>query len=167
MGEELGVRVPFLFFTDYQGDLAEAVKRGRRKEFGKFPEFATEEAQRGIPDPNTVETFKQSCPCFSVEDDWSRDWQDFYRRLIALRREKIVPRLDGAHSDGAQALTPHALQARWAMGDGTKLTLAANFGPEPIALPPVPGRHLFSHGPKADAVGLGGKSFLALLDEAP
>jgi 1,4-alpha-glucan branching enzyme len=48
MGEEHGAREPFLFFADYQGDLAEAVKTGRRKEFGKFPEFATEAAQRRI-----------------------------------------------------------------------------------------------------------------------
>jgi malto-oligosyltrehalose trehalohydrolase len=166
MGEEIGAREPFLFFTDYEGDLAEAVKKGRRKEFGKFPEFATEEAQRRIPDPNKAETFERSRPDFAAEDDWSRDWQDFVRRLIALRQDAIVPRLARARSESAQALTSHALQARWILGDGTRLTLAANFGPEPIALPPVPGWHLFSHGPKADAVGLGGKSFLAILGEA-
>jgi maltooligosyltrehalose trehalohydrolase len=166
MGEELGAREPFLFFTNYEGDLAEAVRKGRRKEFGKFPEFATEEAQRRIPDPNKAETFKQSCPRFDVQDEWSRDWLDYVRRLIALRHDAIVPRLQGARADGAQALTSHALQARWILGDGARLTLAANFAPEPIKLPPVPGWHLFSHGSKADAIGLGGKSFLAILGEA-
>jgi malto-oligosyltrehalose trehalohydrolase len=164
MGEELGAREPFLFFADYEGDLAEAVKRGRRREFGKFPEFATEEAQRRIPDPNRAETFRQSCPNFSATDDWSRNWQDYVGRLIGLRHEALVPRLVGARSDGSEALTPRALQARWILGDGRRLSLAANFGPEPIALPPVPGRHLFSHG-KGDCVGLEGKSFLAILGE--
>ncbi|WP_395014699.1 malto-oligosyltrehalose trehalohydrolase [Dongia sp.] len=166
MGEELGAREPFLFFTDYAGELAEAVKRGRRKEFGKFPEFATEEAQRRIPDPNRPETFRQSCPSLVAEDAWSRGWQDYVQRLIALRQEALVARFNGARSDGAQALTPRALQARWILGDGTRLTLSANFGPEPISLPPVPGWHFFSHGPSADAIGLGGKSFLAILGEA-
>jgi maltooligosyltrehalose trehalohydrolase len=166
MGEEIGAREPFLFFTNYEGDLAEAVKQGRRKEFGKFPEFATEEAQKGIPDPNQRATFEQSRPNFKSDDDWSRDWQGYVRRLIALRQEEIIPRLDGAHAESAQALTAHALQARWILNDGTRLTLAANFGPEPIALPPVPGAHFFSHGPKADAIGLGGKSFLAILGTA-
>jgi malto-oligosyltrehalose trehalohydrolase len=166
MGEELGAREPFLFFADYEGDLAEAVKKGRRKEFGKFPEFATEEAQKRIPDPNRRETFEASRPRFSADDAWARDWQDLVRRLIALRKSEIIPRLAGARAEHAQALTAHALQARWALRDGTPLTLAANFGPQPIALPPVPGRQLFSHGPKADAVGLGGKSFLAILGEA-
>jgi maltooligosyltrehalose trehalohydrolase len=167
MGEELGARDPFLYFTNYEGDLAESVKTGRRKEFGKFAEFATEAAQSRIPDPNKTETFERSCPSFQASDDWSRGWLDFFRRLIALRHETIVPRLEGARAEGAKALTAHALQARWALGDGSKLTLAANFGPEPISLPPVPGKHLFSHGPKGDCIGLAGKSFLAILDEAP
>jgi maltooligosyltrehalose trehalohydrolase len=166
MGEELGAREPFLFFTDYQGDLAEAVRTGRRKEFGKFKEFATEAAQSRIPDPNKPETFARSCPSFTAKDDWSRGWDAYVRPLIALRRAAIVPRLDGARAETAQALTPQALQARWILGDGSKLTLAANFGPEPIELPPVQGRHLFSHG-KGDCVGLDGKSFLAILDETP
>jgi malto-oligosyltrehalose trehalohydrolase len=165
MGEELGVRDPFLYFTNYEGALAEAVKTGRRKEFRKFPEFATEEGQRRIPDPNKLETFERSRPNFATGDDWERDWRDFFRRLIALRREAIIPRLEGVRAKSALALTTRALQARWTLGDGSTLTLAANFGPEPIGLPPVSGRHLFSHGAKADAVGLGGKSFLAILDE--
>jgi malto-oligosyltrehalose trehalohydrolase len=166
MGEELGARAPFLFFTNYEGDLAEAVKQGRRKEFGKFAEFATEAAQRRIPDPNKAETFRQSRPSFAAEDEWSRDWQGYVRRLIALRHAALVPHLDGARSDGARALTTQALQARWILGNGTRLALAANFGPEPISLPPVPGRHLFSHG-KGDCIGLAGKSFLAILGDAP
>jgi maltooligosyltrehalose trehalohydrolase len=166
MGEEVGAREPFLFFANYEGDLAAAVKNGRRKEFGKFPEFATEEAQRRIPDPNKADTFEKSRPNFEAYDDWARDWLEFSRRLIALRHDAIIPRLEGVRAVGAQALTTHALQARWILGDGSALILAANFGPEPVRLPPVPGNHLFSHGAKADAVGLGGKSFLAILDEA-
>jgi maltooligosyltrehalose trehalohydrolase len=167
MGEELGLRDPFLYFTNYEGDLAEAVKTGRRKEFGKFPEFATEEAQRRIPDPNKTETFARSRPAFDAQDDWTRGWLDFHRRLLALRRDVLVPRLAGARTDGARALTARALQARWILGDGSALTLAANFGPEPVELVPVPGRHLFATGSKCDCVGLAGKSFLAIFDEKP
>jgi len=165
MGEELGVRDPFLFFTNYEGDLAEAVKNGRRKEFGKFPEFATPEAQKKIPDPNKIETFEQSRPRLAANDDWSRDWLDFSHHLIALRRALIVPRLEGVRAEGAEALTRRALQARWILGDGSRLSLAANFGPEPMRLAPVSGRRFFSHGPGGDCLGLAGKSFLAILGE--
>ncbi len=40
MGEEWASEQPFPFFCDFQGDLAEAVREGRRKEFAAFPEFA-------------------------------------------------------------------------------------------------------------------------------
>jgi malto-oligosyltrehalose trehalohydrolase len=166
MGEELGAREPFLFFTDYAGDLAEAVRQGRRREFGKFPEFATEEAQKRIPDPNLRETFERSRPSFKADDAWSGDWRNYVGRLIALRQEAIIPRLAGARAESAQALTAHALQARWILSDGTRLTLAANFGPEPITLPPAPGTPFFAHGTKTDALELGGKSFLAILGAA-
>src|SRR5581483_8346334 len=40
MGEEYGEARPFLYFSAYQGDLAVAVREGRRREFADFPEFA-------------------------------------------------------------------------------------------------------------------------------
>src|SRR5262249_32465468 len=144
MGEEQGIRDPFLYFTDYQGDLAEAVKNGRRKEFGKFPEFATPEAQRQIPDPNKRETFERSRPNFTPQDGWARDWQDFYSRLLTLRREVIVPRLEGAMAESAKAPNPQAVIARWRLGDGSRLTLAANFGTEALAHALPQGRLLFA-----------------------
>jgi maltooligosyltrehalose trehalohydrolase len=165
MGEELGAREPFLFFANYEGELAEAVKQGRRKEFAKFPEFATEEAQKRIPDPNKAETFARSRPDFAAQDPWSRDWHGYFQQLLKLRRDVIVPRLDGARTNGAQALARDALQACWILGDGSRLTLAANFGPQPVNLVPIAGRRLFAHGSAGDCVGIKSKSFLAILDE--
>jgi 1,4-alpha-glucan branching enzyme len=43
MGEEWGAQQPFPFFCDFDGDLAEAVREGRREEFARFPEFADPE----------------------------------------------------------------------------------------------------------------------------
>ncbi len=42
MGEEFGETRPFLFFTDFHGDLAEAVREGRRSEFAGFAAFGEE-----------------------------------------------------------------------------------------------------------------------------
>src|SRR5690606_7362847 len=42
MGEEWGSRQPFLFFTSHHGELADAVREGRRSEFAEFSEFADE-----------------------------------------------------------------------------------------------------------------------------
>ncbi len=56
MGEEWGAPQPFLFFCDFSGDLAAAVRDGRRQEFAKFPEFADPESVDKIPDPLAEET---------------------------------------------------------------------------------------------------------------
>ena len=53
MGEEDASRTPFLFFTDHQAELAEAVREGRRNEFANFPAFADPSRGR-IPDPRAM-----------------------------------------------------------------------------------------------------------------
>jgi 1,4-alpha-glucan branching enzyme len=41
MGEEDGSTQPFQFFTDYRGELADAVRDGRRREFAAFRRLQT------------------------------------------------------------------------------------------------------------------------------
>ncbi|WP_416146189.1 malto-oligosyltrehalose trehalohydrolase, partial [Pseudomonas aeruginosa] len=62
MGEECAAREPFLYFTDHQGELADAVREGRRKEFGEFGRFGEGATLASLPDPNAVETFERSRP---------------------------------------------------------------------------------------------------------
>jgi maltooligosyltrehalose trehalohydrolase len=125
MGEETGSRSPFLFFTDFHDELADAVREGRRKEFAKFPAFADPEQREKIPDPNAHDTFAASRPA-PGED--AQEWRAFYRELLALRRERIVPALAGAMAEGAEAVGDKAVLARWRLGNGRRLTLALNLG---------------------------------------
>jgi maltooligosyltrehalose trehalohydrolase len=165
MGEEHGERTPFLYFTDYEGEHAEAVKNGRRKEFGKFAAFSTPEAQRRIPDPNRLETYESSRPRILSEDGGACEWQEFYRRLITLRRETLVPHLEGARALSAKALTERALVAHWSLGSGARWTLAANFGDAPVATPQLAGQPIFSCGStRVSERELPVKSLIALLD---
>ncbi|MDB5974665.1 MAG: malto-oligosyltrehalose trehalohydrolase, partial [Nevskia sp.] len=60
MGEEWGADEPFLFFTDFHEELADAVREGRRKEFAAFPAFAEPQQRAAIPDPNAESTFRRS-----------------------------------------------------------------------------------------------------------
>src|SRR6202022_4317381 len=56
MGEEWGSKAPFPFFCDFQGDLANAVRQGRRKEFdGAYAKYGDE-----IPDPLEESTFQSA-----------------------------------------------------------------------------------------------------------
>jgi maltooligosyltrehalose trehalohydrolase len=165
MGEEQGERTPFLYFTDYEGELAEAVRNGRRKEFGKFAAFATPEAQRRIPDPNHGATYENSRPRFGAKDDAAQEWSEFYRRLIALRRETLVPHLDGARALDAEPLNERALVARWSLGNGATWTLAANFGDAPVATAQLAGQPIFRCGSTGVSQGeLPAKSLAALLE---
>ncbi len=58
MGEEWGAETPFLFFCDFEGPLADAVREGRRREFARFPAFADPAARDRIPDPAALATFE-------------------------------------------------------------------------------------------------------------
>ena len=49
-----------------------------------------------------------------------------YRTLIALRRERIAPYLDGARSEGTRVLGPKAVLARWRLGGERLLTITTN-----------------------------------------
>lgn len=129
MGEEIGARTPFLYFTDHRDPkLADAVREGRRAEFKKFPAFADEAVRARIPDPNAPDTFETSHPNNDVD---AAAWRAFYSELIALRRREIVPRLRGVRSEKALAIGDKAVIASWRMGDGALLTLASNLGESP------------------------------------
>src|SRR5207237_6791642 len=83
MGEEWGCKQPFLFFCDFEGELGEAVRKGRRDEFSRFAGFTGE-----IPDPLAESTFQASVL------DWPKAdhvWLAHYKHLLALRQAPIVP----------------------------------------------------------------------------
>lgn len=121
MGEEVGSRAPFLYFTDHDEKLAAIVREGRRREFG-----ALLEADGELPDPNALSSFEKSNPFSDAPD--GDVWRDFYRRLLTLRRSNVVPHLDGTKALDAAAIADHAVSARWKLGSGRVLTVACNLG---------------------------------------
>ena len=68
MGEEVGARTPFLFFTDHRDELADAVREGRRGEFAHFAAFSDPAQRARIPDPNAASTFESSVPPLAPVD---------------------------------------------------------------------------------------------------
>jgi malto-oligosyltrehalose trehalohydrolase len=155
MGEEDASRTPFLYFTDHHGELADAVRDGRRREFAKFAAFADPARRETISDPNAPATFERSIP--QPDRDRATERFDLYRRLIALRRVEIVPRLAGTRSIGAHPLGKSAIMARWRMGDGAVLSIAINLGADPVPLDPPGGKLLFESVAQAGARALSGR----------
>jgi malto-oligosyltrehalose trehalohydrolase len=141
MGEEWGSTAPFPFFCGFHGELAEAVRKGRRKEFAEaYARFGDD-----VPDPLDEATFR------SAVLDWNaRDLPKAARRLalvrelLAVRRREIVPRLDGARFGEASAGDNGLLSASWHMGGGASLRLLANLSDQAIPMQsPLPGTKLW------------------------
>src|SRR5205814_846289 len=82
MGEEWGATRPFPFFCDFTGDLANAVRQGRRREFAQaYARFGDD-----IPDPLSEETFRSAVLDWSERDQpQARKWLAFVRELLAIR----------------------------------------------------------------------------------
>ena len=123
MGEEWGSKTPFPFFCDFKGDLADAVRKGRRSEYA----WAYDKYGDEVPDALALATFQ------SAVLDWNeRDEPAAQRRLrrlqelLAIRRREIVPRLAGATFGDAKAAADGLLTAHWRMGDDATLRLLAN-----------------------------------------
>ncbi|HJZ21793.1 MAG TPA: malto-oligosyltrehalose trehalohydrolase [Bradyrhizobium sp.] len=123
MGEEWGSTAPFPFFCDFRGDLAEAVRNGRRREYAwAYSRYGSE-----VPDPLAESTFQ------SAVLDWESRGQPagerrlaLVRDLLRIRRQQIMPRLAGTTFGEAHATETSLLTASWRMGDGTTLWLLAN-----------------------------------------
>ncbi|AZF37778.1 Malto-oligosyltrehalose trehalohydrolase [Pseudomonas sp. R4-39-08] len=133
MGDEVNAAQPFLFFTDHHGELAQAVREGRRNEFADFAAFHDPEQRERIPDPNALTTFLQSKPSL-VENEHAQ----LYRHLLGLRHQYVVPHLPGSVALGAQVLADSAVTARWRLGDGSVLQIDLNLSAEPIDEPASP-----------------------------
>ncbi|OPA86320.1 malto-oligosyltrehalose trehalohydrolase [Pseudomonas fluorescens] len=147
MGDETNAAEPFLFFTDHHGELAEAVREGRRNEFADFAAFKDPERREHIPDPNALPTFLQSSPTFS-----DNEHAQFYRQLLSLRHRHIVPHLPGSVALGAQVLANGAVSARWRLGNGSVLQIDLNLSATALDYPAPP--HLLFETPAHDEAQL-------------
>ena len=134
MGEEWGCRTPFYYFTDYEGELAQQVREGRREEFAHFSGFTDPERRARIPDPNALDTYAASIP--RIEDSERADaWQRWFAGLLQLRRRVLCPRLQGSCALGCEVLGDKAVYARWRLSDGHYWEIALNLSGQDVSLP--------------------------------
>jgi maltooligosyltrehalose trehalohydrolase len=125
MGEEYGATTPWLFFSDHEGKLGEAVRKGRRQEFARHG-WSTED----VPDPQAQSTFEASKLDWQIDPDLLA----FYRALIALRRS----RLDLSDGRRDQISVTWDDDDRWVVMRRGDVAIACNLAPDRQALA-VPG----------------------------
>jgi maltooligosyltrehalose trehalohydrolase len=129
MGEEWGDTGSFCFFTDFHGQLGDAVREGRRGEFRRWPAFQDPANCARIPDPNAPATFEASML------DWSAAQGSPHGArlavtslLLELRRKEIVPRLKGmgGHAGRLLSVGSASLVVEWQLADASRLALFTN-----------------------------------------
>jgi maltooligosyltrehalose trehalohydrolase len=163
MGEEWAAGTPWQFFTDHTDpELAEAVRRGRRREFGSHGW-----AEEDIPDPQDPATRERSCL------DWSEPEKGVHARVLAWYRELIALRhaqADLTDPDLADVKVAFDESARWLAFRRGDVRVAVNLGPERAAIPlgTRPARVLAAWNPvdvpaEDGLLGLPGESCVVLL----
>jgi maltooligosyltrehalose trehalohydrolase len=123
MGEEWGATEPFPFFCDFKGELADAVRNGRKKEFA---EAYAKDGGADIPDP-----LAQSTRHAAVLD-WDAlkraphaERLAVTRALLAARHKFVVPLAKTVTSDSGANFKHGILRASWRAEDAS-LQLVAN-----------------------------------------
>jgi len=151
MGEEWGATEPFPFFCDFTGELADAVRNGRKREFA---ETYAKHGGADIPDP-----LAQSTRDAAVLDWGARvlaphaERLALARALLTARRDLVVPLVRKMTGESDADMHDAVLRASWRAGDQA-LHLLANLsettrpchalnwgthiwgGPPPVTLPP-------------------------------
>jgi len=123
MGDEWGAQEPFPFFCDFKGELAQAVREGRRREFAEA--YAKHE---DVPDPLSEQTMRLASL------DWSAPVRPdhaarlaWVRSLLGTRSKFIMPRLPEIEpGPGRVSIDDGVLSARWNFRSSETLVLLAN-----------------------------------------
>ncbi|MDQ0937397.1 malto-oligosyltrehalose trehalohydrolase [Streptomyces turgidiscabies] len=133
MGEEWAAGTPWQFFTDHTDtELAEAVRRGRRREF-----TAHGWAEEDVPDPQDPATRDRSCL------DWSEPDREPHARVLSWYRELIALRHtqpDLTDPDLSDIKVAYDEEARWIGFRRGDVRVVANLSAKSAAIPLGPRR---------------------------
>jgi len=134
MGEEWGAREPFPYFCDFDDELNEKVRKGRREELSRLPGFDADD----LLDPTAASTFK------SAKLDWSKlhdvdatEMLTFYKTLLNVRHQRIVPLLKGSGGgSGSFRRDGSVIVVEWTLAAETRFQLLMNLSGEQARFAP-------------------------------
>jgi maltooligosyltrehalose trehalohydrolase len=142
-GQEFNSSSPFLYFVDFEGDLASSVREGRKTFLQQFESASDFIDRRGLIDPTARSTFER-CRLDFRERETHRASYTMHRDLLRLRKDTAFQRVERGALDGA-VLSPSALVLRFFAPDGRDdRLLVVNLGgdfqrqsiAEPLVAPP-------------------------------
>lgn len=131
MGEEWGATEAFPFFCDFKGDLAQAVRDGRKKEFAEaYAKYGDE-----IPDPISHETRDLAMLNWNARHERPHAQRlELTRSLLAARHGWVVPMLPAMIGRGDVSFENGLLHAYWS-ASGKCLLMLANLSDRPLSRP--------------------------------
>jgi maltooligosyltrehalose trehalohydrolase len=115
-GQEFSASAPFLFFADFESDLAAAVRDGRGQFLTQFPSIADTVRRGGIADPGAPQTF-QRCTIDLSERESHAAAYALHIDLLRLRRDEAAFTPQGAAGVDGAVLSAAALLLRFFTAD--------------------------------------------------
>ena len=150
MGEEWCTGKPFPFFCDFEGELGNLVREGRRDEFKKFPAFQDPQQRDRIPDPQAEATFQLGKLDWEQKDyGIHNDWFRWYKSILEIRKITLIPILKNVQGDSGQYVMKGkgGVVVSWAF-PGVKLILHANLSEYHLDnYPETTGKTIWQEGP--------------------
>jgi maltooligosyltrehalose trehalohydrolase len=144
-GQEFSASTPFLYFVDFDADLNDAVRQGRREFLTQFPSVRDYVSSGALDDPAAAATFER-CRLNFAERETHRSAYALHQDLLALRRETPAFRAQRRGQVDGAVLSAHAFVLRFfdETPAGDRL-LIVNLGPElnrpsfaePLLAPPA------------------------------
>jgi maltooligosyltrehalose trehalohydrolase len=133
-GVEHGSLAPFVYFADHEGELGQAVRKGRLEFLKQFPSLATETMQTLIKDPADETGFRDCALQHDVRDASHDRARALHRDLLRLRRsDAVLSRLGTADvTIESSAPTVHIVLLRYRSTLGERLVVA-NLGDDVVS----------------------------------
>jgi len=144
-GQEFGASAPFLYFADFEPDLAAAVRKGRGEFLRQFPSILDFEQRSTLDDPSDSSTFEQ-CKLDLAERRTHAHIYALHVDLLRVRREDVAFQLQGRSGFDGAVLSGSAFVLRFFTEDHCDdRLLLVNLGtdlerssiPEPLLAPPA------------------------------
>ena len=133
-GQEFAASAPFLFFSDHEGELRDAIRAGRRQFLSQFASIRDEHVS--LPAPDAPQTYAD-CKLDWSEANTNAHALALHRDLLEIRRSDpvIAAAATASRIDGA-VLTPHAFVLRYDPGARDDRLLLVNLGTD-VDLTPI------------------------------
>ena len=144
-GQEFASSAPFLYFADFESELAAAVRRGRGEFLTQFPSVSDFKQRATIDDPCDPSTFSR-CTLDFRERETHREAYALHSDLLKLRRETPAFRAQGAYGIDGAVMSASAFALRFFTPDHADdrllvvnlgSDLARNSIAEPLLAPPA------------------------------